>query len=346
MKITRGNRVPRSEHLSEPVNLTRMAVLQGTRALGAALCAGFILFFFSETLFWGRPGRAPLAELGLTWLAYSVLAGATLWTLAHFRARGLPSLVLCGALYGWLAEGVLAGTLYQAFPMQVSWTGLAWHDLLSVCAGWYGLSTALRRGIWPTVLTTSGLGVFWGAWATTWWQPQEGGFVTPLPAFAAHAFIQGLLLAASFAVFPRLLGFVTFTSHTGSWLLALFLGAWFALVTAPQYHLALLILPPLLALTVVLLRRGRTGPDSWQTTSLRADTPQDSLMALLSRPPRWRRCAAVLLMPGWAVAVYVVLLTANVAAPINLLTYWVLTPLGFVAYGFSVWKVWHTPDRV
>ena len=334
--------MPTFDHLSGPINLVQVALLQATRALGAALCAGFILFFFSETLFWGRPGRAPLAELGLTWLAYSVLAGATLWTLAHFRARGLPSLVLCGAVYGWLAEGVLAGTLYQGFPVQVSWTGLAWHDLLSVCAGWSGLSAALRRGLWPTVLATSGLGVFWGAWATTWWQPQEGGFVTPLPAFAAHTLTQGLLLATAFAVFPRLLGCVTFTSRAGTWLLVLLLGAWFALVTAPHYPLAWLLLPTLLALTLTVLSRGRARSEASRTASLQTASLQDSLLARLSRPPPWGRCAAVLVMPGCAVAVYAVLLSTTSAAPINLLTYWVLTPLGFLAYGFSLWKVWRT----
>ena len=141
------------------------------------MCAGWVLFFFSETLFCGRPGRTPPTESLLSWLAYSVLAGAFLSVLTGFRARSLPALVLCGALYGWLSEGVLAGTLYRASPVHDTWTGLARHDLLSVCAGLFGLGAALRHSLGRTVLVAALLGLFWGVWATTWWQPGEGAVV-------------------------------------------------------------------------------------------------------------------------------------------------------------------------
>ena len=300
------------------------------QALGAALCAGAILFFFSETLFWGRPGRAPLAELVLSALAYSVLAGALLAVLAGTRARSAAALVLCGAVYGWLSEGVLAGTLYQNFPVQVSWTGLAWHDLLSVCGGLFGLGAALRHSLGRTVTVSALLGVFWGAWATTWWQPGEGAVVTPLAAFALHAAGQGALLALAYWALPGLLRGATFTSRNGRTGLALVLLAWFGVVTVPAQLTALLILPPLLVLTGLALRRHARQPAAGQ----------ELLLDVLRRPIRATRSLAVLTMPAVAAGVYGLLLLSGRSAGINVAVYWVLTPLGFAAYALSWWRVW------
>ncbi|MHB9007903.1 MAG: hypothetical protein ACYDC1_13330, partial [Limisphaerales bacterium] len=59
------------------------------RNLATALATGFILFFFSERLFWTafRPGDS-VADLIVTWLAYSVLAGVFLNVVSRLRVRG------------------------------------------------------------------------------------------------------------------------------------------------------------------------------------------------------------------------------------------------------------------
>lgn len=316
----------------QPVPLPRLlrTTLGATvRSWAAALTLGLILFFFSETVFWGRPDRAPLSDLLITWCAYSVLAAALLYALTLFMVRSAPALVLCGALYGWLVEGVLAGTLYDAFPLQVSWTGLAWHDLLSVCSGWYGLSWALRRGTRHTALVAAGLGVFWGTWAVMWWQPAEGGVVTPLPAFAAHAMMQGSLVLLAFVLLPRLLRPTSFTSAWGRRLLGVLLAFWFAVVILPQRPLALLIAPPLFMLTVRALRRSRTRPDTGT-----------NVVALMHQPVSWARAGLLLLMPGCAVVIYALFLWGGYLVPTNIVIFWVLTPLGFLAYLSSLWAVW------
>jgi len=171
--------------------------LERIQTLVALLSGGFILFFFSETLFWGRPGRASPAELSLTWLAYTVLAAALLWALETYRARGGAAFFLGAALYGWLAEGVLAGTLYTGLPLSLSWTGLAWHALLSVGLGWSGLSRALRSGAWATLGAATLWGVFWALWATVWWTGMVWSGFRP----SDDAYTYGYLIPANmFAV--------------------------------------------------------------------------------------------------------------------------------------------------
>lgn len=100
--------------------------MRSLRSLILSLSTGSILLFFSEHLFWARarPGDS-LGNWVQTWLAYSLLAFVFLAAVRHFRIRSLESLFLGGALVGWLGEGVLVQTLYDHFPLQISWTGLA-----------------------------------------------------------------------------------------------------------------------------------------------------------------------------------------------------------------------------
>lgn len=307
---------------------------QTARTPAALLSSGFILFFYSETMFWARPARAPILDLTLTWLAYSVLAGVLLSALATFRVRSLAALFLSGALYGWLSEGVLAGTLYESLPIQISWTGLAWHDLLGVCLGWYGLSRALTHSTKRALLLAAGLGVFWGAWAVMWWQPQEGGFVTPLPVFALHVFTQGGFLTLAFAVFPRVFLPVAFLSRWGRAVLIAIVLAWFALVIVPQQPLALWIAPPLFMLTIFALARTRE----------QESRPSKTMMLLGQKLP-WSRYLAILAMPGCATLTYAVFVLGGRPVPINLAVFWILTPLGFVFYAISLKMVFKTAKQ-
>ncbi|MBM3122703.1 MAG: hypothetical protein FJZ97_11065, partial [Chloroflexi bacterium] len=110
------------------------------RSLLLSLTTGYVLMFFSEHMFWAqaRPGDT-LGNWASTWLAYSLLAFVFLTAVWHYRVGSLAGLFVAGSLVGWLGEGVLVQTLYDQFPLQISWTGLAWHALISVCLGWYHL---------------------------------------------------------------------------------------------------------------------------------------------------------------------------------------------------------------
>ena len=113
-----------------------------TQRLAVVLATGYILFFYSERLFWSfpRPGDT-FADLLLTWVVYSLLAWVFLLLVRQCRIAAFPALFLAGAVFGWLAEGVVVDTMYgnkdNPFPASISFTGLAWHALISVGVGWY-----------------------------------------------------------------------------------------------------------------------------------------------------------------------------------------------------------------
>jgi hypothetical protein len=297
------------------------------KSLLATLCIGFILFTYSETMFWGRPARAPLPELVVTWLVYSLMTYLFLAAMTVFRARGWAGLFLAGALYGWLGEGVLVQTMYDNFPVNLSWTGLAWHSLISVCAGWYGLSLALQRGAVPSALTAAGLGLFWGLWAVMWWQPEEGGRVTPLPAFAFHVFLQCALLALCYALYPRLLSAQSFTSKAAGGFILLVAALWFVFVAVPHTPLAGVVAPSLFALTLYALYRLR-GPKD-ESGGLRT-----------LRPLPWARHLAIFTMPLCATLVYALFRATGRTYPTNFWVYYGVMPLGFAAYAVGLWAAY------
>ena len=113
-----------------------------TQKIVVVLATGYILFFYSERMFWSflRPGDKT-ADLLLTWIVYSMLAWVFLLLVRQCRIAAFPALFLAGAVFGWLAEGVVVDTLYgnadNPFPASISFTGLAWHALISVGVGWY-----------------------------------------------------------------------------------------------------------------------------------------------------------------------------------------------------------------
>src|SRR5208337_596700 len=77
----------------------------------------------------------------ITWIAYCLLGWIFLDLVRRFRVASFTALFLCGAVFGWVDEGVVVDTLYgnptNPFPLSISFTGLAWHAMLSVCVGWY-----------------------------------------------------------------------------------------------------------------------------------------------------------------------------------------------------------------
>jgi hypothetical protein len=114
------------------------------------LANGYILFFFSERVFWSfwRPVDN-LPEFLITWMAYCLLGWIFLDLVRRFRVTSFSSLFLCGAVFGWVDEGVVVDTLYgnstNPFPLSISFTGLAWHALLSVGIGWCLISKVLTE---------------------------------------------------------------------------------------------------------------------------------------------------------------------------------------------------------
>jgi hypothetical protein len=313
------------------------AMRRWAHKVAVILASGYVMFFYSERMFWSfwRPGDR-LADLGLTWIVYSVLAWVVLLLVRRCRISTFPALFLAGAVYGWLGEGVVVDTLYgnsgNPFPASISFTGLAWHALISVGVGWYWQAKVLISGSLKQVgLFAVAVGLGWGLWAG-WWPAELGAAHTSLAAFARHTSITSVLLLLAWLVLTRA-GPDWF--RPGRYELPVLLGVsalFFLGVRVPATPRSIFILPPLLLACAYGLRRNRgqeQGPDLLQT------------IAGQIRP---RACLPLLLMPVTAIAVYAPVPWWGVSLPTNWVVYVVTMPLGFVFLIRSLW-ILHRVNR-
>ncbi len=177
---------------------------------GRTLAMGYILYFYSERLFWTtiKPTDKSF-DLIVGWLLYSSTAYLFLSVTAWFRVRRASSIFLAGAVYGWLVEGVLTTTLYGTeasapFPISLSCTGLSWHALISVMAGYYYAARVLeKRNCWLTMAFSLLIGLFWGCWASFQWR-EDPPLVTPVVLFLLYSIIVTVPLVLSYWLLGRL----------------------------------------------------------------------------------------------------------------------------------------------
>ena len=307
--------------------------------LAVVLANGYILFFFSERVFWSfwRTGDN-LGEFLITWLVYCLLGWVFLILVRQFRIASFAPLFLSGAVFGWLAEGLVVDTLYggaeNPFPLSVSFTGLAWHALLSVGVGWYVIGKALiddrpARIVMVSLLT----GIGWGLWAI-WWSSEPGPQADmSVRGFAAHALTCTGPLLVSWTVLG-LAGPKWFQPRRAEkvilfgLVLLVFLG-----VRVPATPRSALILPPLLLLCAIGLRQ-----------NARIESRSDLLDGLLGRV-RLRHVPVLVLIPAAAILTYAPFHLLNARLPTNVILYVLTMPLGFWLLIQSVWRIFRQAAR-
>ncbi len=306
----------------------RLRALAGR--LGLALATGVIFTFYSELAFWARPTEGTqIPELWPTILLYAFAAYAFLTTVSVFRVVSADALFLAGAVYGWLIEGVFVQTMYEDFPLNLSWTGLAWHALITVLFGWHALPEALHGSSArkPAALAAAA-GVVYGLWAVWWWIETPPS--TPPMSFAGYAALTTALLGAAHAIGSRL-PLATFTpSRLEIAVLGVVIGAYFIGITLPAQPLAALVLPPLAGAALLTLRRNAQRES-------RLDLVAQSLQRGVIPP---RRLLALALVPVTATAVYALAFTLDLRPSTGMLLYLITTPLGFVLFVRSVFRIW------
>jgi hypothetical protein len=294
-----------------------------------ALSSGAILFFFSELLFWARPRAGDtLMSWAATWALYSVLAFVLLVVIQHYRVASIWSLFLAGALFGWLAEGVIVQTMYEFFPLQISWTGLAWHALISVLLGWsFARQLLAEHRAYRSILFAAALGLFWAGWGISWWQEDPLQIAPPL-SFFTYALSSTLFLMAGYWLYA----IVSPAEFSPGKLPALLIGGllllYFLLVTGPAVGAAAILLPLLLAVVLLTLRRSSHQKVGAGQADVR---PAHIRMANL---------LCLLLAPLVASSLYALAFRAGISAPTNWVVYLVMTPLGFIFFGISLFKAW------
>ncbi|PLL10994.1 hypothetical protein C0V75_16955 [Tabrizicola sp. TH137] len=270
----------------------------------ASLALGWIAVWAGENLFWTTPApELRLLEIGVTWLAYAVAAGAALSTVIWSGIGGWRAAFLGGALLGFQIEGAVVGTMYEAFPLQLVWTPLAWHAVVSgLCVLAGGLALA-RGGIGRQVAGMLALGLFGAVWGLYW--PLEGKALAGFAGVGAYLGLGGIGAGLALGVLTRLP-----TLPRGRWWLWLMPGGVAALwivgtvLTPSPLRLAG---PGMVAVTVwAMVRLGRGGG--------RAARPEAGARGagpgLFGPPLPWLRCLAfglapltttLLVVPGWVI---------------------------------------------
>lgn len=177
--------------------------VQGMAYAGAALSLGWVAVWASELMFWITPPPGnDAAGLVLAWGLYSLAAAAALSALVWSGLGGWRAAFLGGATLGICVEGAAVATMYDAFPVQLVWTPLAWHGLLSGLAV-VGGGLALARG--PVALQLAAgvaLGVFGAVWGLYW--PLEREAPAGLPLMLAYLGATGAGAVAALAALSRL----------------------------------------------------------------------------------------------------------------------------------------------
>lgn len=313
------------------------------RRAGFALLVAAVAVVFSEKMYWYVTGYGLLDLL----IGYLFPAWVLLWIIDAFRVRRVAPLFLAAAVFGFVAEGVLVGTLYEGGPLglfNVSYTPLAWHAPLSILFGWYWLERRLAAGsLRGLAAGCAAVGLFWGVWALAWWLPEnaadpalaaQGSRLGQWPAadFALHAFAFIALLVAAHWLLGRggrQTGFNPALWEIGlvmAGLLFFFVGVLAAVPWAP------LKLISLLALTLAALYVNRRLE------------PPGSLLADPPGPARPAALATVFFMPAVAAGVYA--LAAAIDPSVDVI--YAVTAFGLVlgsavAGGAAfVWALWRT----
>ncbi|MEM8532465.1 MAG: hypothetical protein AAGF95_16600 [Chloroflexota bacterium] len=310
-----------------------MHILKRLLLVFATAC---ILMFFSEFFFMnedpafhlveGLQTEPLLAILGLLEFAlwYSIPAYIFLIAVGHFKANTIWALILAGSLYGFAVEGVIVWQMYEALPFSISWTPIGWHVLIDVLLGWYLVSSILsRNSYWQTAALATGLGLFWGFWATWYWIARQP--MTPTE-FALLACTTGSLWIIAQLVLNRLLPIRFTPTKSEMWgigLLTLFI---FIVQIVFIVPIGLFVLPPLVVITLFGLHRSkRNEQDQRVIPGLQggATIPNQLLLVLT---------------PLIAAATYSVYYHLNPPSIITELLPFCLMLAGFAVYGIALWK--------
>jgi hypothetical protein len=176
------------------------------RYLLACVALGAIGYFGSEALFWTAPrDDMTLPTLGLTILVYALAASVGLAAVLVTGCGGFAGLFLGGALMGFAVEGAVVATMYDAFPLQLVWTPLAWHALLTACLV-FGLTRRLAAGgLGRQLAGLLALGLGFGVWGG-YWAVERPELTTADPGPTLVYLVgTGVLAVVGQVVFSRLL---------------------------------------------------------------------------------------------------------------------------------------------
>jgi hypothetical protein len=295
------------------------------------LSTGYIFVYFSEHLFWSRvrPGDS-FKDWFAAWVVYSLMAFIFLVLISHFRVKSIWALFLAGAAFGWIDEGIVVQTTYDMLPLSISFTGLAWHALITIWIGWHATrKSLLSSDTWSILKLAAAIGFLYGFWAISWWLEPDGG-VSSIPEFATFSFITTafVILAYWLANWSSSEAFIL-----NRWTIIFISGIftlYFCFVTVPTAPLAAIILPILFGLVYLGLRQNRLREGEGSLLDMHND-----------RISFWKYIS-LLVIPVTSVLVYTLAMSLNLQWHTNWILYIITTPLGFILFGISLYKMWQS----
>ena len=302
--------------------------MQLLRNLSLALALGAAFFALSESLFWSfwKPSDTA-GELFQTYIFYALATYAFLILIEKYKVRTIAGLALCGALYGWIVEGIIVPEVYSMLPYSMVHTSLSWHMLITVLFGYYWLPKRLLTNQ-SVLMALIGFGILWGVYGI--WpgsDPENGEWVISTIAFITHTLFTTACWMIGLFAFVRLKPALFKASLIEVYsILIIFLGLYGVLIFATAF-LALVLLPFLLLTLYILHRRQKTSEiestilDFWSASS-----PHTAVRILMVG------------IPGIVASVVFALLypqtgSQDIAWPFFMLTF-------FVAIGLYVRALW------
>lgn len=293
-------------------------------SFAATACLAVATVVVSESWFWAklRPGDSVLG-FASTVVAYGLAVQvvrfvAQRWRVSATGPAAWRRILLLGALFGWLVEGIIVTTVIDDLPLTISWTGLAWHALFTVLVGWWWIPRTLDRPTRGSVWRLVAVGASVGAWAAFW--RFEEGATTSIGEFAAYVGVTTVAFAAGLAGWwalrhraaPGLPGTLT----------ALLLLAALAVLNAIENPLTL-VGPTLVGLAVLALI----------TTAPRLESaPTDAAPEPLAGPTPWRALGRLAVIPVVATLVFALLTSAPDAIPTGWLVVGITAPFGALLF--------------
>jgi len=292
------------------------------------LSTGYILFLYSELLFWARirPGDS-LGEWAMTWLAYSLMGFVFLLLVSYFKVKNIWALFLAGAVFGWLGEGIVVQTTYESLPLSISFTALAWHALITVWIGWYAIRKSLHASNpFSTLKLSLTIGLCYGLWAIMWWLDPDGG-VSTIAEFAKLSFASTIFAIPAYWLADWSSSESFRPNRWASIAIVGLFALMFLFVVVPSNPLTIIILPILLGLAYLGLRWNRSSEED------------GSMLIDFNVPaPAWKYLS-LLGIPAAGVSFYALAASLQLQWQTNWVLYLITTPLGFILFGMSLYKI-------
>lgn len=266
--------------------------------------ASVIVVMASERVYWYWAGFNFESVLFLGSFYLIPTAGA-LWVLAKSRATHLHHVILAGAIFGFLTEGVLTPVIYSdgPFPLFAAmFTG--WHGMIAFVGFLFLIRKWLIEGRTRLLgLASAGFGALWGIWAIAASVGDSGSIASDSVhtstmdpgTFAVYAIGVGTTLAVS----HWLMGWVWPTKWNPS---RQFTIALFGISAGYMAIAVLLFVPWAPAKLAVML-----GGTYWLATRGRIERDTDAtILEKLHGRVSARNVSVLLLMPAIASATYAI----------------------------------------